>query len=45
MIFDDASIGFTWRRNGAWAFSKAVKDYGDPYLNSVNVGTAVWLDR
>jgi ABC-type transport system substrate-binding protein len=45
LIFDDASIGFTWRRNGAWAFSKAVKDFGDPYLNVVTSGTGVWLDR
>jgi len=45
LIFDDASIGFTWRRSGAWAFSKAVRDFGDPYLNVVTSGTTVWLDR
>jgi peptide/nickel transport system substrate-binding protein len=45
IVYDDAYVGFTWRRNGAWAFSKAVRDYGDPYLSLVASGTAVWLDR
>ncbi|MFN8636485.1 MAG: ABC transporter substrate-binding protein [Chloroflexota bacterium] len=45
MVFDDAYVGFTWRRSGAWAFGKAVKGYGDPYLNVVTSGTEVWLDR
>ncbi|MCC7370517.1 MAG: ABC transporter substrate-binding protein [Chloroflexi bacterium] len=45
MVHDEAYLGFTWRRNGAWAFAKAVKDFGDPYQNVVTSGTAVWLDR
>lgn len=44
-VHDAAYVGFTWRRNGAWAFSTAVQDYGDPYLNVVTAGTEVWLNR
>jgi peptide/nickel transport system substrate-binding protein len=45
MVHEEAYVGFAWRRSGAWAFSKAVKQYGDPYLNVVTAGTEVWLDR
>lgn len=45
VIYEDAYIGFTWRRNGAFALSKAVRDYEEPYLSLFANSTAVWLDR
>ena len=44
MVFEEAYVGFVWRRSGAWAFNKAVKGVRRSVPERGD-GPEVWLDR
>jgi peptide/nickel transport system substrate-binding protein len=45
LVYENAYVGFSWRRNGGYVTSKATRDFGFPYLSMFTNSTEVWLDR
>ena len=44
-IADEAYVGFVWRRSGALAASKALKNVAPGWTTSISNSTEMWVDR
>ncbi len=45
LVFEDAYYSFTWRRNGGFGLTRALKNFADPWSGAFVNSTELWLDR